>query len=155
MQSQISFDFVNNLIKDTADFPELDEECNITFDEINLDTECNTGWIEWSQAIYDRALLKAEMCIQGDTLNAYYNVDVAEKIRKMFHYAPILIYIMSPFYKTTAIATSSSVESEFSNIKNRIFKDDLPLRADKFIFCHIDYLDGRIKEAMAKCTTLH
>jgi len=95
------------------------------------------------------------MCTQGDTLNACFNIDVAEKIRKMLHYAPILTSIMLPFFKTgTVIATSSSVETEFSNIKNRVFKTELPLRVDKFIFRHLDFLDGRIKEAMAKCMTL-
>jgi len=95
------------------------------------------------------------MCTQGDTLNACFNIDVAEKIRKMLHYTPILTSIMLPFFKTgTVIATSSSVETEFSNIKNRVFKTELPLRVDKFIFRHLDYLDGRIKEAMAKCMTL-
>lgn len=154
LQSQNSFNFVNDVIKGIANFPESDEQCS-TLDEIDLDIECNTGWIKWSQAIYDRATSKANMCTQGDTLNACFNVDVAEKIRKMLHYTPILTSVMLPFYKTgTVIATSSSVETEFSNIKNRVFKSELPLRVDKFILRHLDYLDGRIKEAMAKCTTL-
>lgn len=152
--SQISYTFVNDVIKGTANFPEPDEQYS-TFDEVDLDTNCYTGWIEWSQAIYDRAALKAEMCIQGDTLNACYNVEIAQKIRKMLNYAPILTSIMLPFYKVnTVTATSSSVESEFSNLKNRVFKNNLPLRADKFVIRHLDYLDGRIKETMAKSNIL-
>lgn len=154
LQSQVSFNFVNNVIKGTADFSELDEQCS-TLDEVDLNIECPTGWTEWSKAIYDRAVSNAKMCTQGDTLNACFNVNVAKKIRKMLHYTPILTSVMLPFYNTgTVVATSSSVETEFSNIKNRVFKGDLPLRVDKFIFRHFDYLDGRIKESMAKCITL-
>lgn len=73
----------------------------------------------------------------------------------MLNYAPILTSIMLPFYKiNTVTATSSSVESEFFNIKNRVFKNNLPLRVDKFAIGHLDYLDGRIKETMAKSNAL-
>lgn len=113
LQSQISFNFVNDVIKGNADFPEPEDQ-NAIIDEIDLNTECCTGWIEWSQAIYNRATINAEICKQGDTLNACFSVDVAEKIRKMLYYTPILTSIMLPFFKTGGvIATSSSVETEF------------------------------------------
>lgn len=66
-------------------------------------------------------------------------------------YLPLWTGVMIPIFGIgNRIATSSSIESEFANIKSRVFKNELPQRVDKFIFRHIDYLDGRVKEASAK-----
>jgi len=55
---------------------------------------------------------------------------------------------MLPYFKVdSVIATLSSVELEFANIKYRVFKNEFPLRIDKFIIRHLEYIDGRIKEA--------
>lgn len=43
------------------------------------------------------------------------------------------------------IVTSSSVEVAFADLKNRAFKGRLPMRADKFVQEHLDYVDSRIK----------
>lgn len=43
------------------------------------------------------------------------------------------------------IATSSSVEAAFADLKNHAFKNQLSMRADKFVQEHLDYLDGKIK----------
>lgn len=43
------------------------------------------------------------------------------------------------------IATSSSVEAAFADIKKRAFKGQLPMRADRFVKEHLDYIDSRIK----------
>lgn len=42
---------------------------------------------------------------------------------------------------------SSSVEAEFNNLKNRVFSNKLPMRIDRFVLEHLDYLDGWIKDA--------
>lgn len=47
------------------------------------------------------------------------------------------------------IATSFSVETAFADLKNRAFKNQLPMRADKFVHEHLDYLDRKIK--LASC----
>jgi len=44
----------------------------------------------------------------------------------------------------TEIATSSSVESIFAEYKTRLFKGCIPMRVDKFVVSHLDYLDGRL-----------
>lgn len=49
------------------------------------------------------------------------------------------------FQIETEIATSTSVEAEFAELKNRAFKGQLPMKADKFVHEHLDYIDGRIK----------
>jgi len=51
----------------------------------------------------------------------------------------------SHFNTGEEIATSSSVEVAFADLKNRAFKGQLPMRADKFVHQHLDYLDGRMK----------
>lgn len=50
------------------------------------------------------------------------------------------------FQESSIIATSASVESEFADL-NRAFSIKLPMRIDKFVFQHLDYLDGKIKLA--------
>jgi len=74
------------------------------------------------------------------------NPEAAKQIRtRLLPYVPIWTGIMRPYFKrSTEIATSSSVEAEFSDLKNRGFKGQLPMRADKFIFQHLDFVDTKI-----------
>lgn len=51
------------------------------------------------------------------------------------------------FEKSSLIATSSSVESEFNDLKRRAFDIKLPMRIDKFVLQHLDYLDDKVKLA--------
>lgn len=51
---------------------------------------------------------------------------------------------MRPYFKRSSeIATSSSVEAEFGDLKNRGFEGKLPIRIDKFVFQHLDLLDAK------------
>lgn len=53
---------------------------------------------------------------------------------------------MRPYFKRgSKIVTSSYVEAEFAELKTRAFSNQLPMRIDKFIFRHIEYLDGKLK----------
>lgn len=53
---------------------------------------------------------------------------------------------MRPYFKTgSEISTSSSVESLFAEYKTRLFKGCIPMRVDKFVANHLDYLDGRLR----------
>jgi len=52
---------------------------------------------------------------------------------------------MRPYFKRSGdIASSSSVEAEFCDLKHRGFKNQLPIRVDKFIIQHLDFLDAKI-----------
>lgn len=52
---------------------------------------------------------------------------------------------MRPYFQRSGeIATSSAVEAEFADIKNREFKGQLPMRVDKFIIQHLDLLDAKL-----------
>ncbi|EFN67936.1 120.7 kDa protein in NOF-FB transposable element, partial [Camponotus floridanus] len=60
-------------------------------------------------------------------------------------YLPIWTGVMRPhFNKSNEIASSSAVESEFNDLKNREFKGQLPMRVDKFIMQHLNYIDSKI-----------
>ena len=153
-ESQTRYEYISNIIK--GSFLEANEEECITneeipnIDEVDLEVDCHTGWLEWSERIYKKASAIAIKCEDGNIVNAFYNIEVAKKIKRMMTYLPIWTGILIPFLKLgSTIATSSSVESEFSNIKRRVFKNELPLRVDKFIIRHLDYIDGRVKEASA------
>lgn len=50
-------------------------------------------------------------------------------------------------------ASSATVEAEFKNIKNVLFKhDNLPMRVDEFIGRHLSYLEGNMRICSAKHT---
>jgi len=58
---------------------------------------------------------------------------------------------MRPYFKVgSTVAKSSPVEGTFSNLKNVVFKGRLPMRVDKFVTQHLNYLDGKLKLAYAE-----
>lgn len=151
LESQTRYNHVSNVIKRTIieTDKEAAENLRIIHDEVNIENNCCTGWLEWNNTLYDKACVIAEHCRSGDTLNAFYSTEIAKKIKRLMNYLPIWTCIMLSYFKVdSVIATSSSVESEFANIKCRVFKNELPLRVDKFIIRHLEYIDGRIKEAL-------
>lgn len=62
------------------------------------------------------------------------------------HYLPLWTGIMRPYFKCgSKIATSSFVEAECAQLKTRAFKNELPLRIDKFSLRRLEYLNGRLR----------
>lgn len=59
-------------------------------DEIVLEMDCHTGWLEWSNAIYEKASVIATKCENEDIINAFYNIEVAKKIKRLMAYPPII-----------------------------------------------------------------
>lgn len=156
LEFQTRYNHVSNVIKGTVikENEEAAENLRIIHDEVNIENDCCTGWLEWSNTLYDKACVIAEHCRSGDTLNAFYSIEIAKKIKRLMNYLPIWTCIMLSYFKVdSVIATSSSVESEFANVKCRVFKNELPLRVDKFIIRHLEYIDGRIKEASTNYST--
>ena len=58
------------------------------------------------------------------------------------------------FKHSRQIATSSHVEAEFAELKTRALKNQLPMRIDKFIFRHIEYLGGKLKLTCGESQTI-
>ncbi|KAL0101003.1 hypothetical protein PUN28_019424 [Cardiocondyla obscurior] len=58
---------------------------------------------------------------------------------------------MRPYFNTSEeIATSSLVEAEFFDLKCRGFKNRHPIRVDKFVIEHLEYLNTKISLACNK-----
>ncbi|KAL0130362.1 hypothetical protein PUN28_002186 [Cardiocondyla obscurior] len=53
-------------------------------------------------------------------------------------------------FRGLQIAISSFVEAEFTELKTRVFQNQLPMRVDKFIFQHIEYLNNKLSCALSK-----
>lgn len=88
----------------------------------------------------------AEESEYGNIINACYNPEFAKQVKtRLLPYLPVWTGIMRPYFKRSGkIATSSSVEAEFADLKKRSFKDELPMRVDKFVIKHLDFLDTKI-----------
>lgn len=83
LESQIRHDYVTNIIKGTLS--EMNEEVHNSInniDEIDLEVDCHTGWLDWSKIIYERASAIAIKCEDGNIINAFYNIEIAKKIKR-------------------------------------------------------------------------
>lgn len=135
---------INSIIKGVTieDPNEHDNHECVEDDEIAA-KDC---WNTWAENIYFEAQEVADVSVNGTMANAYYNVEAAQKIKHLMCYLPLWTCIMRSHFKNgLQIATSSYVEAEFAELKTRNFKNQLPMRIDKFIFRHIEYLDSRLK----------
>lgn len=101
-------------------------------------------YCEWANNIY-RKLSKA-LIDNGDRANAHFYPSLVDRIMRDIKWYPLWSCIcLKKFGYGRIPASSSVVESEFNNIKCRLFVNALPTRADLFVFRHIDYINGRIK----------
>ena len=88
---------------------------------------------------------------EGDHDNHQYLPSLVKTIVKFMKFLPLWSGIMIPEFKFgSTTASSTPVESNFNNIKNRVFKHvTLPIRCDDFLKIHIKSLEGFIKCAAA------
>jgi len=141
----------NNFIK-SVHIEEIDIKYEISND---FDVEeTSLSWQKWSDDIYNKANDLALKSQNGNVINAFYNPAAAKKIKSLIQNLPLWSGIMRPYFKCdTEIATSSSVESIFAEYKTRLFKGCIPMRVDKFVVSHLDYLDGRLRLDFASNAT--
>jgi len=132
----------NNFIK-SIHIEEIDIKYEISND---FDVEeTPLSWQKWND-IYNKANDLALKSQNGNVINAFYNPAAAKKIKSLIQNLPLWTGIMRLYFKCdTEIATSSSVESIFTEYKTRLFKGCIPMRVDKFVVSHLDYLDGRLR----------
>lgn len=133
---------------DDDDADEFFEKRNIENEEYSDRNEgFNSDWKTWSDDQYDAAREIANNSSIGDTINACYNEDFAKRLKRyLLSYVALWTGVMLPIFgKGSTIATSAAVESEFCDIKKRVFKGELPMRVDKFIFKHLDHIDNKLK----------
>ncbi|KMQ85950.1 kda protein in nof-fb transposable element [Lasius niger] len=108
--------------------------------------EISLSWQEWSNEVYTNADTLALKSRDGNIVNAFYNPKAAQKIKDLIKNLSLWTGIMRPYFKAgMEIATSSSVESIFAEYKSRLFKGCIPMRVDKLVINHLEYLDGRLR----------
>lgn len=158
LMSDVRMQYLNNIIKDVdinnkikTDISDDDDEnpevVSFIDDFSNHETNSNaTDWIEWSNSVLDAAKKIAEISKNGNIINACYNPEFAKQIRtRLLPYLLVWTGIMRPCFKRSGeIAASSSVEAEFADLKNRGFKGQLPMRIDKFVLQHLEFLNSKI-----------
>lgn len=138
---------VNDVIKGTSLEDLIDEKENA--DETSCDALEN-GWMEWANFILESTKTIAAKYTSGSVVNAFYNPQVAIKLKNLFSYLSLWTGIMhSDFQCDKITATSSAVEATFADLKHRILKGELPMRIDKFIIKHIDSLQAKTLLALA------
>lgn len=113
------------------------------------DDTIDTDWQMWANTIYCNAEDIGRRSKNGSIINACFNPDFARCLKKqLIPYLPLWTGIMRCYFeRSSIIATFSSVESEFADLKRRAFDIKLPMRIDKFVLHHLDYLDSKVKLA--------
>lgn len=149
LNSEVHLRFANNSIKGVT--INDDTSVNDCFLRDGDDDGMSESWTEWATIVYNQAEKIASQSINGTTVNAFYDPEVAQKIRLLMSSLSLWTGIMKQYFKIgNKIATSSSVEAEFSILKSKIFKDQLPIRIDKFILQHVQYIKGKLLLATAE-----
>jgi len=123
--SQTRFEYVNSIIKGTP-ITEIDkneeeiEQAEVCKnkkseeDEFHEDLkQCSETWMTWSARIYNQASAIASQCHDGETLNAYYNVEAAENIKRLMYYLPLWTGIMIPFFGIGSRVATSEILHKF------------------------------------------
>lgn len=146
--------YLNRLIKNVATLEfklnEINENLGDNNNYLDNSEEANVNdisWFQWSANIYENAQQLAINCTERTAINACYNPDFAKTLKTyLMPYVVLWSGIMRSYFDIgDEIATSSSVEAAFADIKKRAFKGQLPMRADRFVKEHLDYIDSRIK----------
>jgi len=156
LMSDVRMQYLNNKIKDNSNIHNIletvennnenPESESLSDDFSKYETDHNTNWMKWSISVLNSSKKIAEDSKDGSIINACYNPDFAEQVRiRLLPYLPIWTGVMRPFFKRSGeIAASSFVEAEFSDLKNRCFKGQLPMKVDKFVIRHLNFLDAKI-----------
>lgn len=149
LPSELSLKYLNSMIKgiEAPDFSNEENENLESNDWEDSDDQNSSDWFQWSANIYDNANKLARNCTEGTAINACFNPPFASVLKtRLMPYVTLWSGVMrSHFNIGEVIATSSSVEAAFNDLKKRALKNQLPMKADKFVHEHLDYVDGRIK----------
>lgn len=131
---------INNDNNENENEIELNE-CNIILD--NTETS-DPEYFEQIKLVYQNCINLSKKYDNGDRDNHQYNIKIAEKLLKFCRLLPCWSAVMVPYFgfgNTTQ--TSASSESQFNDLKNRVFKHlTLPIRIDRFLITHINSFTG-------------
>lgn len=125
LMSEIRMQYINNIIKGSKNYKDIldtienndenPESKTFSDDFSEYEADNNTDWVKWSITVLNSSKIIAEDSKDGSIINAYYNPDFAEQVKKrLLPYLPIWTSVMRPFFKRSGeIAASSSVEAVF------------------------------------------
>jgi len=96
------------------------------------------------KVLYNKCVDLSKIHDQGDRDNHQHNIKISKRLLKFCKLLPCWTAVMIPFFGFGNIThTSASSESQFNDLKNRVFKHTtLPLRIDRFLTTHINSFTG-------------
>lgn len=133
-------------IVDISEHHALDSEQELFDNSDDIEEEENTSCLD----IFFKEI-ETKICINsltvGDRLSAYYVPEFKTSLMRICKKFPIWTNIMVPFFKSPyTIASSASVEGEFSQLKNSILKHESRLLpADRFVVTHLRSIENDMK----------
>jgi len=108
---------METIINDNSDEnQEIDESF---IDDTKMNSH-NADWMDWSNSVLNSAKRIADESDNGNIINACYNSEFVKQVKmRLLPYLPIWTGIMRPCFKRSGdIASSSSVEAEFCDLKH-------------------------------------
>jgi len=117
-------------------------QCEIDLD-INIPTS-DPEYFKNIKLIYYDCVDLSKVHDKGDRDNHQHNIQIAKRLLQFCKLLPCWTAVMVPFFGFGNLThTSASSESQFNDLKNRVFKHTtLPLRVDRFLTTHINSFTG-------------
>lgn len=111
--------------------------------------ECKSEVQNWVRNICEESKLLASN--DGDRDNLHFLPELVPHLIRMASYLPLWSGIMVSLFNCKDLTASSAhVEAEFKNVKKVLFKhDSLPIRIDRFVPRHLEFIEGRMKLSLA------
>lgn len=96
------------------------------------------------KVLYNKCVDLSKIHDQGDRDNHQHNIKISKRLLQFCKLLPCWTAVMVPFFGFGNIThTSESSESQFNDLKNRVFNHTtLPLRIDRFLTTHINSFTG-------------
>lgn len=124
-----------NSVHDFVDVPGTLESCDEIPAESLMDDRylTTTNIWKWADQLYKDCLLAVQNKSESDDVNGFYCPEFAKKFRNLLPYFPLFSEVMRGIFGYgSSNATSAAVESEFNDLKHRVFSNvGLSLRLDK------------------------
>lgn len=114
-----------------------------TDSDINILTS-HPEYFKVIKVLYNNCVDLSKIHDRGDRDNHQHNIKISKRLLQFCKLLPCWTAVMVPFFGFGNITqTSASSESQFNDLKNRVFKHTtLPLRIDRFLTIHINSFTG-------------
>lgn len=92
LSSEFHLRSINDLIKGTSFEDPIDKEeieSEETASEDLISGKEKSGWTEWANSIFESAEIVAAEATSGSVVNAFYNPQIAKKLKGLISYLPL------------------------------------------------------------------